>query len=120
MPSRSPTICMVAPAPREADSQPPNSSSFELVQAGDGLDRLGEGGGHSAGIGESAGRAVQSDEFERHLLGDGHHHLLELGFGAEAHQPDFAAGGVLRQVRRLIKRVACPGIQDRRQHHFIL
>src|ERR1017187_7215078 len=30
IPSRSPTICSVAPAPREADSQPPKSSSLVL------------------------------------------------------------------------------------------
>ena len=39
IPSRSPTICMVDPAPREADSHPPNTSSRARSDARDGLDR---------------------------------------------------------------------------------
>ncbi len=103
MPSRSPTICIVAPAPREADSQPPNTSSLRPVQAGDGLDGFGQRGGDFGRLGETAGRAVQRDQFERHLLRHGHHHLLQLGLGAEADQPDLAAGRVLGQVGGFIK-----------------
>ena len=120
MPSRSPTICMVAPAPREADSQPPKTSSLRAVQPRDGLDGLGQGGGDFGGLGEAAGRAVQRDQLEGHLLGHGHHDLLQLGLGAEADQPDFAAGGVLGQVGGLVERVAGPGVEDGGQHHFVL
>src|ERR1039458_4385453 len=34
MPRRSPTICIVAPAPRDADSQPPKTSSLDLSRPG--------------------------------------------------------------------------------------
>ena len=81
---------------------------------------LGEGGGDFGGFGESAGRAVEGDKFEGHLLRDGHHDLLELGFGAQADQPDFAAGRALGQVGGLIKRVARPRVEDGGEHHFIL
>ena len=57
---------------------------------------------------------IEGDEFKRHLLRHGHHHLLELGFRTEAHQPDFAARGVLCQIGCFIERVAGPGVQDRR------
>ena len=89
-----------------------------FVEAGDGLDGLGQGGGDFGGLGESAGRAVERDEFERHLLGDGHHDLLELGLRAEADQPDFAAGRVLGEVRRFVKRVAGPRVEDSRAASF--
>ena len=65
---------------------------FGFVETGNGLDGIGEGGGDFRGFGEPAGRAVERDEFERHLLRDGHHHLLELGLGPEADEPDLAAG----------------------------
>ena len=73
----------------------------------------------AGGVGKTAGRTVERDEFKRHFLRDGHHHLLELGFRAEADEPDFAAGRVLGEVRRLKQRVARPRIEDGGQHHFI-
>ena len=89
------------------------------VEPGNGLDGFGQRGRDFGGFGKSAGRAVKRHQFERHFLRDGHHHLLELGFRAEADQPDFAAGRVLGQIGRLIKRVARPRIEDGGQHHFI-
>ncbi len=40
--------------------------------------------------------------------------------GSGGTEPDFAAGRVLREVCRLVKRVARPRIEDGGQHHFIL
>ena len=90
-----------------------------FVETGNGLDGLGQRGGDFGRVGEAAGRTVERDEFKRHFLRDGHHHLLELGLRAEADEPDFAAGRVLGQIRRLVKRVARPRIEDGGQHHFI-
>ena len=90
-----------------------------FVETGDGLDGVGERGSDFRGLGEPAGRAVERDEFKRHLLRDGHHHLLELGLGAEADKPDLAAGRVLDEIRGLVERVAGPRVEDGGQHHFI-
>ena len=49
----------------------------------------------------------------------GHHDLLQLGFGAEAGEPDLAARRVFGEVGGLVERVAGPGIQNRRQHHLV-
>jgi uncharacterized protein (DUF697 family) len=73
----------------------------------------------AGGVGKTAGRAVERHEFKRHFLRHGHHRLLELGFRAKADEPDFAAGRVLGEVRRLKQRVARPRIEDGGQHHFI-
>ena len=54
------------------------------------------------------------------LLRHRHHHLLQLGFRAQAHQPDLAARRLLRQVRGFEQRVAGPRVEHRRQHHFVL
>ena len=72
---------MVDPAPREADSQPPKSSSRGAIQARDGLDSRGERGRGFEGIGEAGGGTVERHQFEGHFLRHRHHHLLELGFG---------------------------------------
>ena len=114
MPRRSPTICSVAPAPREADSQPPNTSRRERSRPGMAWMASASAAPTSAGVGEAAGRAVERHQLEGHLLRDGHHHLLELGLGAEAHQPDLAARRRLGQVGRLVERVGGPGIEHRR------
>ena len=45
--------------------------------------------------------------------------LEELKRTLEAHEPDFAAGLVFRQIRGFVKRVARPRIEDGGQHHFI-
>ena len=42
MPSRSPTICSVAPAPRDADSHPPKSSSRDRSRPGMRFDGIGQ------------------------------------------------------------------------------
>ena len=63
--------------------------------------------------------AVEWNEFERDLLRDGHHDLLQLGLGAETHQPDLAAGGLPRQVGGFEERVAGPGVEHGGEHHFI-
>ncbi len=91
MPSRSPTICSVVPAARDADSHPPNRSSLLAVEAGNRRDRVGERRRARRGIGEAVGGPVDGDELERHLLRDDHQHLLQLGFRRQAHQPHLAA-----------------------------
>jgi len=73
----------------------------------------------SAASVKAAGRAVQGDEFEGHLLGHGHHDLLELGLRAEADEPDLGAGVVFREVSGLIKGVAGPGVENGGQHHLV-
>ena len=90
-----------------------------FVEARNRGDGVGERRCRFGRVGEAAGRTVERDEFKRHFLRDGHHHLLELGFRAERDQPDFAAGRVLGEVRGLIQRVARPRIEDGGQHHFI-
>ena len=70
--------------------------------------------------GETAGGAVEGDEFERHFLGHGHHDLLELRLGTEAHEIDLASGSSGGEVGGLVKRVAGPGIEPRGQHHLVL
>ena len=57
----------------------------------------------SVGVGKAAGRTVEGHQFKGHFLRDGHHYLLELGLGSQAHEPDFAAGQVLGQVCRFKK-----------------
>jgi hypothetical protein len=90
-----------------------------FVETGNRQDGFGQRGGDLGDLGESTGRTVERHEFKRHFLRDGHHHLLEFGLRAEADEPDFAAGRVFREVRRLVKRVAGPWIEDGGQHHFI-
>ena len=134
-------VALDGPASGFTEAAEVAASLAEVIQAIPGLDKsrlLVFGGWESAsrgagttmqivgehrrrfhGVGETAGRTIERDEFERHLLRDGHHHLLELGFRAEADEPDFRAGLVLRQVGGFVKRVARPRIEDGGQHHFI-
>jgi hypothetical protein len=93
---------------------------LRAVEARDLLDGTGKGLGHFEGVGESAGRAVEHYQLERHLLADGHHDLLQLGLGAEGHEPDLAAGSTLGQVRGLEQCVAGPRVEDGRKHHLVL
>ena len=64
-------------------------------------------------------RAGLPDEFERRLLGDRHHRLLQFGLRPQTHQPNLASRVRLGQVRRLKESVPGPGIQYGRQHHFV-
>ena len=65
-------------------------------------------------MGPSMGTSSNGD-----LLRNGHHHLLQLGLGAERDQPDLAAGILRGQVGGFIERAGGPGIEHRGQHHFI-
>jgi len=69
---------------------------------------------------KTGSRSIERHQFERNLLRHGHHHLLKLGFGSEADQPDFAPRRIARQVGRFEEGMAGPRVQDGRQHHFIL
>ena len=62
------------------------------VQAGDGLDGAASAAAVSNESVKPRGRPIQRHQFERRLLRHGHHHLLQLGLGPQAHQPDLAAG----------------------------
>ena len=42
-------------------------------------------------IGKSADGAIDGHQLEAHLLRHGHHHLLQLGLGAERDEPELAA-----------------------------
>ena len=77
-------------------------------------------GGHLEGIREPAGGPVQGYQLEWNLLRHRHHHLLQLGLRSQAHQPDLAAGHILRQVGRLVQGVRRPRVKDCRQHHLVL
>ena len=94
MPSRSPTICSVTPASREAEAQPPKSRSRDRSRPAIASIACSERRGDLEGVGEAAGRAVEGDEFERHLLRHPHHELLQLGLGPEADQPHLAPWGL--------------------------
>ena len=80
---------------------------------------VGQRGGGRVGVGEAAGGAVERDQLEGDFLRDGHHDLLQLGFGAEADQPDFAAGVFGGEMRRLRRARGGPGIEHGGQHHFV-
>ena len=109
----------MTPAPRVADSQPPKSSSFAAVEAGQGGDGFGEDGGGGVRVGKAADGAVDGDQFEGDLLRDGHHDLLQLGLGAERDQPELAAGIFGGEIRGFIERAGGPGVEDRGQDHFV-
>ncbi len=111
MPSRSPTICSVDPAPREADSHPPNSSRRARSRPGNRRNRRRQRGRGLERIGEAGGRPIQRHQLEGRLLRHRHHHLLQLGLGPQAHQPDLAARRLPRQVGRLEQRMPGPRIQ---------
>ena len=91
-----------------------------FVQAGDGFDGVGEGVGGFKSVGEAAGGAVQRDQFKGDFLGEGHHHLLELGLGREADKVDLAAGGGFGEVGGFEKRVARPRIEHGGEHRLVL
>ena len=91
-----------------------------FVKTRNGLDGFGQNSGDFRGLGETAGRAVEDDQFKGDFLRHGHHHLLELRLGAKADEPDLAAGRVFRQVGRLVERVAGPRIEDGGPHHFTI
>ena len=52
-------------------------------------------------------------QLKGHFLRHGHHHLLQLGLGAETDQPHLAAGDFLRQARRFEQRVSGPRVEHR-------
>jgi peptidyl-dipeptidase Dcp len=100
--------------PTAEDKQPGH------IKTGDGLNGLGQGLGGGGCIRERVGSTVERYQFEWDLLGNGHQDLLEPGFGAEADQPDFAAGLFRGQVGGFIEGMSGPWIEHRRQHHLIL
>ena len=99
----------------------PSAEEQELgaIEAGDGGDGFSEGGGGGVRIGKSADGAVDGDELEGDFLGDGHHDLLELGFGAEGDEPEFAAGIFGGEVGGFIERAGGPGVEDGGENHFV-
>ena len=66
------------PAPREADSHPPNSSSLPRIQPRDAFNRPGKCRRRLERVRKARGRTVQRHQFEWRLLRHGHHHLLQV------------------------------------------
>jgi hypothetical protein len=90
------------------------------VQAGQRGDRLGQRGRGAVRFAEAADRTVYSHKFKSRLLAHGHHHLLQLGLGAEADQPDFTAGHIGSEMRCFVQRACSPWVEYRGQHHLVL
>jgi hypothetical protein len=70
-------------------------------------------------VGKSADGTVDGNQLEGNFLGHGHHHLLQLGLGAERDQPEFAAGIFGGQVCGFIERAGGPWIEHGGQDHFV-
>ena len=85
---------------------------FGAVEARNGFDGCGQGGGGGVRVSESADGAVDGDQLEGDLLGDGHHHLLELGLGAERDEPELGAGVLRGQRGGFVKGAGGPGVED--------
>ncbi len=109
----------MTPAPREADSQPPKTEKLRTVEAGNGFDGGGKRSGSGVRVGESADGAVDGNELEGNLLRDGHHHLLQLGLGAERDQPELAARVLGGKSGGFVERARGPRIEHCGQDHFV-
>ena len=70
-------------------------------------------------IRESADGAVDGDQFEGDLLGDGHHDLLQLGLGAERDEPELCCRDFWRQGCGFIERAGGPWIENGGKDHFV-
>ena len=68
---------------------------------------------------ESADGAVDGNELEGDLLRDGHHHLLQLGLGAERDEPELAAGVLGGKSGGFVERARGPRIEHGGQNHFV-
>ena len=119
MPSRSPTICSVAPAQRDADSHPPNTSSRERSSPGMAAMASASAAALPAASVNPPGRAVEGHQLERHLLRQRHHHLLQLGLRRHAHQPHLAAGRLLARCAASYSACAAHGIEHVGQHRLV-
>jgi hypothetical protein len=90
-----------------------------FIEAGQSINGVGEDLGRCMRIRESANRPINGNQLEGNLLRNGHHDLLQLGFGTERDQPDLAARVFRRQSARFIESAGSPGVEDSRQNHFV-
>ena len=95
------------------------NKKLRAVEAGNGFDGRSKSRGSRVRVRESADGAVDGNELEGNLLRDGHHHLLQLGLGAESDQPELAAGMLGGKSGGFVKRARGPRIEHRGQHHFV-
>ncbi len=100
----------------------PSAENEELgaIEAGDGGDGFGDGCCRRVRVRKSADGAIDGDQLEGNFLGDGHHDLLELGFGAEGDQPEFAAGIFGGEGGGFVERARGPWVEDGGENEFVL
>src|SRR5512138_1186874 len=71
-------------------------------------------------VGKTTGGTVNSYEFERYLLCNVHHDLLQLGLRTETDEPHFASGNVCSEIGGFVESVRSPWIEHGGKHGFVL